>query len=288
MPLEAIQPHHVILAIIVVAIVALLCVALWAVVRKTADARAEAVRREVAERVAGAERQQRIAAETAAAGNARDASKHRETAAKRAETVSRKDGHIYVVSNPASFGSPSVLKIGMSRASDPVKRVAAGNTHVPYRFVLNLLAHVTDVAGVERRLHERLHQYRMNHAKRNEFFNAAFDTVTDALREISPGANFQVLDAKPAQGDYEAMVASSPSVIPAPSAEWTALVFQEHGFWVGTIAEVEGVMAREPSLDAVLSALRRSLRAVLEENRRRALADSSNHGSPMRHIRLGV
>ena len=134
-----------------------------------------------------------------------DAERYRATAAKRAETLSRDDGYIYVVSNAASFSSDEVFKIGMTRVDDPHSRVAKGNTYVPFRFVVNILLLVPNVAEVEKLMHEKLHGHRMNHAKRNEFFHVPFDVVVDALNEIVPGANYEILDRSPVQRDYIAM-----------------------------------------------------------------------------------
>ena len=53
----------------------------------------------------------------------------------------------------------------------------------------------------------------------------------------------------------------------APVAQFTAIVKQEAGWWIGWIEEVPGVNAQETTQETLLESLREALREALEMNR---------------------
>lgn len=113
-------------------------------------------------------------------------------------------GHIYVISNPGSFG-PDLWKLGMTRKPNPHDRIKRGNTYVPFDFVVNALVESKDVAADEKRLHRALRRYRMNLVRpQREFFHAPFAVVADAIEEAMPNAKWLRRDENPEQGDYVA------------------------------------------------------------------------------------
>jgi predicted RNase H-like HicB family nuclease len=57
-----------------------------------------------------------------------------------------------------------------------------------------------------------------------------------------------------------------------PSSQFTAVVKQDGGWWIGWIEEVPGVNAQEATREALLDSLREALREALEMNRAEARA----------------
>lgn len=57
--------------------------------------------------------------------------------------------------------------------------------------------------------------------------------------------------------------------------QWTAIVSQDDGWWVGWVAEVPGVNAQERTRAALLESLAEVLQEALEMNRNDALAIAS-------------
>ena len=58
---------------------------------------------------------------------------------------------------------------------------------------------------------------------------------------------------------------------------WTAVIFQDKGWWIGWSAEVPGVNAQERTREELLDTLSEVLREALELNRRDALALAPEH-----------
>jgi predicted RNase H-like HicB family nuclease len=52
---------------------------------------------------------------------------------------------------------------------------------------------------------------------------------------------------------------------------YTAVIKQDAGWWIGWIEEVRGVNCQEPSREALIETLRVTLREALELNRQEAL-----------------
>lgn len=112
-------------------------------------------------------------------------------------------GHIYVISNVASFG-PDVWKVGMTKMPNPRDRINKhANTHVPFDFVVNVLVESKDVTADEKRIHRAIRRYRVNWARpQKEFFRAPFSAVVDAIEEVMPNAKWLCRDENPEQLDY--------------------------------------------------------------------------------------
>ena len=100
-----------------------------------------------------------------------------------------RSGHVYVISNIGAFGD-GVVGIGMTRRLDPYDRVRElGDASVPFRFDVHAMLPSQDAVGLEKALHERFADRRLNQVNpRREFFRATPGEVLEALREI-PNAN---------------------------------------------------------------------------------------------------
>ncbi len=94
-------------------------------------------------------------------------------------------GHVYVISNVGSFGA-RMVKIGMTRRLEPMDRVKElGDASVPFGYDLHALVFSEDAVGLERQLHDRFADQRVNLVNmRREFFYATPDDVRDALPEM--------------------------------------------------------------------------------------------------------
>jgi hypothetical protein len=92
-------------------------------------------------------------------------------------------GFVYVISNEASFG-PGVCKIGMTRRLDPMDRVKElGDASVPALFDVHAFAYCEDAPVLEKFLHERFSQRRVNRVNwRKEFFYIEPQEALAALR----------------------------------------------------------------------------------------------------------
>ena len=94
-------------------------------------------------------------------------------------------GHVYVISNQRSFG-PGIYKIGMTRRLDPMDRVKElGNASVPFFFDVHGIIHSDDAPGLERELHKRFDERRINKENyRREFFEVSIEEIESALAEL--------------------------------------------------------------------------------------------------------
>jgi predicted RNase H-like HicB family nuclease len=69
------------------------------------------------------------------------------------------------------------------------------------------------------------------------------------------------------------------------SSEFTAIIKQENGWWIGWIEEVSGVNCQERTRDELLETLRVTLREAIELNREDAIAAA---GSEYLEEKIGV
>lgn len=136
------------------------------------------------------------ARETLEAKIAQLSGKLTEAQAQKQEAVARAKqttaGYVYVLSNVGSFGD-QVYKIAMTRRLDPLERVAElGDAAVPFPFDVHAMIYSDDAAELERRLHEALHDRRVNRVdERKAFFRVDLEEVEQATAEIAaalPGA----------------------------------------------------------------------------------------------------
>lgn len=95
-------------------------------------------------------------------------------------------GHVYVISNIGSFGE-GVLKIGMTRRLEPMDRVRElGDASVPFIFDVHALYFSNDAVKIEREMHKRFGDRRVNRVNnRKEFFAVTPSEARDALTELS-------------------------------------------------------------------------------------------------------
>ena len=101
------------------------------------------------------------------------------------EAQKTKAGYIYVISNVGSFGE-GVLKIGMTRRLEPMDRVVElGDASVPYRFDVHTIAFVENAPELERTLHQKFAEHRVNKEnERKEFFRVSVDDVREAMESF--------------------------------------------------------------------------------------------------------
>ena len=94
-------------------------------------------------------------------------------------------GFIYVISNVGSFGI-GVVKIGMTRRLEPILRVKElGDASVPFVFDVHTMAFVDDAPTIEKLLHQRFSDSRVNkHNLRKEFFRVSPDEVKTAMEDM--------------------------------------------------------------------------------------------------------
>ena len=94
-------------------------------------------------------------------------------------------GYIYVISNQGSFGE-GVVKIGMTRRLEPMDRVTElGDASVPFRVDVHALAFVEDAPKLERALHDKFHEQRVNTENvRKEFFRVDPEAVKAAMESF--------------------------------------------------------------------------------------------------------
>lgn len=102
-----------------------------------------------------------------------------------------KAGYVYVISNLGSFGK-EMFKIGMTRRMDPQDRVdELGSASVPFKFDVHAMIFSDDAVGLERELHKRLNDQRVNKVNyRKEFFKTNIDSLREMVEEIDPTVEF--------------------------------------------------------------------------------------------------
>lgn len=111
-----------------------------------------------------------------------EAHRTKERAISRAQMT--RSGHVYVISNPGSFGE-DVVKIGMTRRLEPRERVKElGDASVPFEFDIHGLIFSEDAPGLENELHRRFQDRRLNLVnERKEFFRVPLREIEDFLRQ---------------------------------------------------------------------------------------------------------
>ncbi|MNL28215.1 hypothetical protein D3C87_1498510 [compost metagenome] len=99
-----------------------------------------------------------------------------------------REGHVYIISNIGSFGE-NVYKIGMTRRMDPEDRVdELSDASVPFDFDIHAMIKSKDAPALERKLHTKFHQYRLNRInERKEFFKVALDDIHKACSDLYEG-----------------------------------------------------------------------------------------------------
>ena len=96
-----------------------------------------------------------------------------------------KRGHIYIISNIGSFGE-TVYKVGMTRRLEPMDRVKElGDASVPFSFDVHAMIFSEDAPGLEKSIHNKLHDFRVNKVNvRKEFFKIDLATIVNAVNEL--------------------------------------------------------------------------------------------------------
>lgn len=95
-------------------------------------------------------------------------------------------GYVYVISNVGALGE-RMVKIGMTRRLDPMDRVRElSDASVPFNFDVHALFFSDDAVGIERQMHERLSDKRVNCVNlRREFFYATPSEAKEHLMALT-------------------------------------------------------------------------------------------------------
>jgi hypothetical protein len=96
-----------------------------------------------------------------------------------------RSGYIYVISNKGSFGE-DVVKIGMTRRLEPMERIVElSRASVPFRYDVHTLAYTSDAPTLEKTLHKRYNEVRVNEENfRKEFFKTSPKDVHSIMDEL--------------------------------------------------------------------------------------------------------
>ena len=107
-------------------------------------------------------------------------------------------GYVFVLSNIGSFGD-TVYKIGMTRRLDPMAHIRElGAGALPFRFDVHALIRTEDAPALEAKLHQELHDRRLNMVDpHSTFFHATLDEIEAFVK--SQGLEIQVTRAPEAQ-----------------------------------------------------------------------------------------
>ena len=102
-----------------------------------------------------------------------------------------RSGHVYIISNVGSFGE-DVLKIGMTRRLEPADRIwELSDASVPFDFDVHAMIRSDDAPSLERLLHERFDDFRLNKVNyRKEFFRVPIQRLREVVTEKSLEATF--------------------------------------------------------------------------------------------------
>ena len=102
-----------------------------------------------------------------------------------------RSGNVYIISNVGSFGD-DVLKIGMTRRLEPLDRVKElGDASVPFEFDVHAMIRSDDAPGLERELHSRFEEFRINKVNyRKEFFRIPLQYLREFVAEKNLEATF--------------------------------------------------------------------------------------------------
>jgi len=102
-----------------------------------------------------------------------------------------RSGHVYIISNVGSFGE-DVLKIGMTRRLNPDDRIwELSDASVPFDFDVHAMIKCDDAPALERQLHERFDDLRVNKVNyRKEFFRVPIQQLREFVTEKKMEATF--------------------------------------------------------------------------------------------------
>lgn len=102
-----------------------------------------------------------------------------------------KAGYIYIISNLGAFGE-NIFKIGMTRRVMPQERIdELGDASVPFGFDVHSFIFSNDAPNLERNLHLRLHEQRVNRVNlRKEFFRTTINELEELVYSLEPSAEF--------------------------------------------------------------------------------------------------
>jgi hypothetical protein len=96
-----------------------------------------------------------------------------------------KHGHVYIISNPGSFGE-DVYKIGLTRRWDPLDRVQElGGASVPFGFDVHAMILSEDAPRLEHQLHSHFLLKQMNKVNhRKEFFRVSLKEIREEIEKL--------------------------------------------------------------------------------------------------------
>ncbi len=102
-----------------------------------------------------------------------------------------RSGHVYIISNVGSFGE-DMLKIGMTRRLEPDDRIKElSDASVPFSFDVHAMIRCDDAPALERLLHERFDDLRVNKVNyRKEFFRVPIQRLREFVVERKLEATF--------------------------------------------------------------------------------------------------
>jgi len=103
-----------------------------------------------------------------------------------------KAGNVYIISNIGSFGEDT-FKIGMTRRLEPSDRIKElSSASIPFPFDVHSMIFSDDAPALEKRLHDILHNKRVNKVNlRKEFFNSSIDELETLVNDLDPTAEFK-------------------------------------------------------------------------------------------------
>ena len=115
--------------------------------------------------------------------NLKNAKEVNERAISRAHLT--KSGHVYFISNIGSFGE-EIFKVGMTRRLNPQDRIdELGDASVPFDFDVHGLIYSEDAPNLERTLHRKLDERRLNLVnQRTEFYRSSLDEIEALVKEL--------------------------------------------------------------------------------------------------------
>lgn len=93
-------------------------------------------------------------------------------------------GYVYIISNIGSFGE-EVFKIGVTRRDNPDERIRElSSASVPFRYDNHVFIFSNDAYGLEKELHDRFDDRRVNKVnRRKEFFKITMNEVKQIVEE---------------------------------------------------------------------------------------------------------
>lgn len=100
-------------------------------------------------------------------------------------------GHVYVISNPGSFGE-EVFKIGMTRRLEPTDRIRElGDASVPFEFDIHAMIFSEDAPALEKTLHRHFLRQQMNKVNpRKEFFRLSIGDIRQEVEGMGIAAHW--------------------------------------------------------------------------------------------------